>query len=88
MEETSLLAKCIESLIATGPVAVILGVAVWWQTRGNQALITQLNTERAERMDAMDKEIIRLRERSDKCETDRIELHKQIARLVREERED
>lgn len=74
-------AKIFESLIATGPVAVILAVAVWWQTKGNQALVNQLNAERGERLDAMDAEIQHLRDRSESCERDRIELHKQVAVL-------
>jgi hypothetical protein len=54
---------------------------VWWQTKGNQALVTQLNAERAERLDAMDTEIDHLRQRSEACERDRLELHKQVAVL-------
>lgn len=74
-------AKILESLIATGPVAVILAVAVWWQTKSNQALVNQLNAERGERLDGMDAEIKHLRDRSESCERDRIELHKQVAVL-------
>lgn len=81
--DPSMTAQVINQLIATGPVAVILAVAVWWQTKGQQALINQLNTEREERMDSMDKEIVRLRDRSDKCEADRIELGHRIARRRR-----
>ena len=54
--------KAFDTLIATGPVAVILAIAVWWQTKGNQALVTQLNIERTDRLDAMDSEIQHLRE--------------------------
>ena len=75
-------AKILESLIATGPVAVILAVAVWWQTKGNQALVNQLNAERGDRLDTMDAEIKHLRDRSESCERDRIDLHKQIAVLT------
>ena len=79
-------AKAFDTLIATGPVAVILAIAVWWQTKGNQALVTQLNIERTDRLDAMDSEIQHLREKSENCERDRIELHKQIAGLLGRER--
>lgn len=73
--------KLLDSVIATGPVAILLIIAIWWQTRGNQALVTQLNAERGERLDAMDKEIERQRERSDECERDRLSLHRALADL-------
>lgn len=56
-----LFTKLLESLFVSGPVALILATAVWWQTKGNQALVTQLDKERTERMDAMDAEIERQR---------------------------
>jgi hypothetical protein len=80
--DPSLAAKAFETIAATGPVAAILVIAVWWQTKGNQALVTELNSERTDRLNAMDKELQRLRDRSDKCETDRIELHKQLAKIL------
>jgi hypothetical protein len=80
--EPSLIAKTFEVVAATGPVALILVIAVWWQTKGNQALVTELNKERNDRLNAMDRELQRLRDRSDKCEADRIELHKQLAKIL------
>lgn len=80
--ESDLFAKALDTLMASGPVAAILAAAVWWLMRGNQALVKQLNDERGERMDAMDQEIDRLRQRSDRCEADRLELHKQVAQLM------
>ena len=80
--DPSLVAKTFDTLVATGPVAVILVIAVWWQTKGNQALVTELNKERNERLNSMDKELHRLRERSDRCEADRIDLHKQLANIL------
>lgn len=71
--------KLLDSVIATGPVAVLLIIAIWWQTKGNQALVTQLNAERAKRLDAMDKEIDRQRQRSEECEKDRLSLHRLLA---------
>lgn len=71
--------KLFESIVSTGPVAALLVLAVWWQTRGNQALVQQLNTERIERMEAMEDEIDRQRTRSDDCEKDRLELHRKIS---------
>lgn len=79
-------AKAFDTLIATGPVAVTLAIAVWWQTKGNQTLVTQLNAERTDRLDAMDDEIKHLRVKSENCERDRVELHKQIAGLLGRER--
>lgn len=76
-----LLINALDSIATNGPVAVLLIIAIWWQTKGNQALVTQLNAERAERLDAMDKEIDRQRERSEECERDRLELHKLIFQL-------
>jgi hypothetical protein len=87
MTEPDLLLSALDTLIATGPVAVILAVAVWWQTKGNQALVQQLNSERSDRLDDMEREIDRLRDRSDRCEQDRVELHKQIAQLIVRQRE-
>lgn len=80
--DPSLIAKTFDTLAATGPVAVILVIAVWWQTKGNQVLLTELNRERNERLNAMDHELDRLRTRSDKCEADRVDLHKQLAGLL------
>lgn len=82
MTDPDLISSALDTLVATGPVAVILAVGIWWQTKGNQALVTQLNSERNDRLDDMEKEIARLRDRSDRCEQDRVELHKQIAQLV------
>jgi len=80
--DPSLTQTAFETIAATGPVAIILVIAVWWQTKGNQTLVTELNAERTDRLNAMDKELQRLRDRSDKCEQDRIELHKQLAKLL------
>jgi hypothetical protein len=80
--DPTLTSQALETIAATGPVAIILVVAVWWQTKSNQSLVTELNSERNDRLNAMDKELQRLRDRSDKCETDRIELHKQLAKIL------
>jgi len=81
--DPSIVAKSFEVIAATGPVAVILVIAVWWQTKGNQALVTELNKERTDRLNGMDAELQRLWDRSDKCEADRLELHKQLAKIIR-----
>ena len=70
------------SLLSAGLPAVLLALAVKWLSAGNKVLINQLNEERGERLDAMEKHISKLQERSDSCERDRLELHKQVAVLV------
>ena len=44
-----------------------MGVAVWWLTRSNSQLITELNKERSERLDILEKHI-------EDCEKDRKDL--------------
>ena len=70
------------SLISAGLPAVLLALAVRYLSTGNTALIRELNEERKERLDTMEEHITRLQERSDGCERDRLELHKQIAVLL------
>lgn len=76
-----LLVNALDSIATNGPVAMLLLLAVWWQTRGNQALVVQLNEERTQRLSKMDEEISRQRSRNDECERDRLELHKLIFQL-------
>jgi hypothetical protein len=70
------------SLISAGLPAVLLALAVRYLSAGNSVLIRELNEERKERLDTMEDHITRLQERSDGCERDRLELHKQIAVLL------
>lgn len=55
------------ALSSNGLPALLMGVAVWWLTRSNTELITELNKERSERLDAMEKHI-------GDCDSDRKEL--------------
>lgn len=73
-----------DQIIAAGLPAVLMALAVWWLQRSNTTLVGELHVERKERLDAMAGEMERLRQRSDDCETDRLELHKQFARLMRD----
>jgi hypothetical protein len=55
------------SLASAGLPALLMGVAVWWLTRSNSQLISELNKERSERLDAMESHIT-------ECDRDRKEL--------------
>lgn len=55
------------SLASAGLPALLMGVAVWWLTRSNSQLVTELNKERTERLDAMESHIA-------ECDRDRKEL--------------
>ena len=55
------------SIAAAGLPALLMGVAVWWLTRSNSQLITELNKERSERLDGMESHI-------QECDRDRKEL--------------
>jgi hypothetical protein len=73
----------IEPIIKAGPVAVILLLAVWKLTQGNEKLVTALNEERRERLDGLTKQVDKLEKRSDDCERDRLNLHRLLADLGR-----
>lgn len=78
--ESDLITKLIESLIAGGPIAILLAIAARWFMKGNEKLTDQLQIERIQRLDQMDKEIARQRTRNDECEEDRRHLHTVIAK--------
>lgn len=69
--------KLIESSPLLGPMLVL----VWILKTGNDKMVAQLNTERKERLDAMDRQIEHLLRRSDECEKDRLALHRDNASL-------
>lgn len=73
-----------DQIIAAGLPAVLMALAVWWLQRSNTTLVEELHVERKERLDSMAAEIERLQLRSDRCEADRLDLHKQFARLIRD----
>ena len=56
-----------DSLASAGPAALLMGVAVWWLTRSNSQLIMELNKERSERLDTLEKHI-------EDCDKDRKDL--------------
>lgn len=76
-----LFTRLIDTIVATGPVAALLLVAVWHQTRSQQALIKQLDSERAGRLEQMEAHMARLDARSHECEVDRRRLSEELIRL-------
>jgi hypothetical protein len=59
--------ELLNALSSNGLPALLMGVAVWWLTRSNTDLITELNKERSERLDAMESQIA-------ECDRDRREI--------------
>lgn len=56
-------------------------ILVWFLKVGNDKMISQLNEERKDRLDGMKEQIGLLEVRSDKCEQDRVLLHRENASL-------
>lgn len=54
-------------IAAAGLPALLMAVAVWYLQKSNNALVVELNKERSERLDAMEKHI-------EDCDTDRKQL--------------
>ncbi len=73
----------LEPVLKSGPVAALLILAVWWLTKGNEKLVTALNTERKERLDSLTQQVDKLEKRSDDCEKDRLNLHRILADVTR-----
>lgn len=73
----------LEPVLKSGPVAALLILAVWWLTKGNEKLVTALNTERKERLDSLTQQVDKLEKRSDDCEKDRLNLHRLLADVTR-----
>lgn len=71
----------LEPVIGAGPVAALLLLAVWWLTRGNEKLVTALNSERKEHLDGLTKQVEKLEKKSDDCEKDRLNLHRLLSEV-------
>jgi hypothetical protein len=71
----------LEPVLKAGPVAVLLLLAVWWLTKGNETLVRALNEERRERLDGLTKQVDKLEKRSEDCERDRLNLHRILAEV-------
>lgn len=76
-----LFTRLTDTIVATGPVAALLLVAVWHQTKSQQSLIKQLNDEREGRLQQMEGHMARLDARSNECEVDRRRLSEELIRL-------
>lgn len=76
------LSNLINGLVGAGLPSLLMAVAVCHLNKSNNVLIQELNREREERLDAMQAHIEKLEAKSDTCERDRLELHRQIAKLV------
>ena len=44
-------------IAAAGLPALLMAVAVWWLQKGNNQLVNELNKERSQRLDVMEKHI-------------------------------
>lgn len=62
-----------EAIATAGFPAMLMALAVWWLQKSNRELVDALNTERSERLDAMEKHI-------DECDLDRRELRNMLLR--------
>lgn len=67
-----------EQIAAAGLPAVLMAAAVWWLQRSNSALVTELNKERGERLDAMETHIA-------ECDKDRKELRDMLIKHLASE---
>jgi hypothetical protein len=83
MPDHDLITQVLQSTAAASPAAALLLIAVKWLTTSNKELVTELNKERQARLDNMGQQINRLQARSDDCEKDRLNLHRQVAELQR-----
>lgn len=62
-----------EAVATAGLPALLMAMAVWWLQKSNRELVGALNTERSERLDAMEKHI-------GECDFDRKELRNMLLR--------
>jgi hypothetical protein len=79
--EATMLAQLIEQILAQLPLMGPLLLLVWFLKIGNDKMIGALDTERKDRLDGMKEQIGVLENRSDRCEQDRVALHRENAAL-------
>jgi hypothetical protein len=65
-------------IASAGLPALLMGVAVWWLIKGNNQLVHELNRERSERLDKMEKHV-------DECDRDRKELRDMLIKHLASE---
>lgn len=61
------------SIASAGLPSLLMAVAVWWLSKGNQQLVAALNAERNERLDSMETHIR-------DCDADRKDLRNMLLR--------
>jgi hypothetical protein len=71
----------IHQVIQNSPIAAVALLAAWWFKQGGEATASELRLERKERLNAMEDELKFLRHKSDKCEDDRLQMHKDLSIL-------
>lgn len=64
-------------IAAAGLPALLMAVAVWYLQKSNNALVVELNKERSERLDAMEKHI-------EDCDMDRKQLRDMLIKHLAE----
>jgi len=60
-----------ESIARAGLPSLLMAMAVWWLQKSNRELVGALNSERSERLDAMEQHIVA-------CDSDRKELRNML----------
>jgi len=71
----------IQQVIQNSPIAAVALLAAWWFKQGGEATASELRLERKERLNGMEEELKFLRLKSDKCEDDRLQMHKDLSIL-------
>jgi hypothetical protein len=79
--EATMLAQLITQILSQLPLMGPLLLLVWFLKIGNDKMIGALDLERKDRLDGMKDQISVLETRSDKCEQDRILLHRENSAL-------
>lgn len=86
MDPAIFFTKLLDNAIALAAMAI----AVWWLQKTLTQFINRWDEERADRLNAMDKEIERQRAdldrqrtRHDECERDRLNIHKELFQLFK-----
>lgn len=67
-----------KSLVANGPVAALLFLAVWYLVKGNRELVTQINTHINARLKALEDHV-------DECNQERSELKEKLFSIIERE---
>jgi hypothetical protein len=65
-------------IASAGLPALLMAVAVWWLIKGNNQLVNELNRERSERLDKMERHV-------DECDRDRKELRDMLIKHLASE---